>query len=259
MGGTEACGVGLPAWNELLVGIEMIYLRISPVYWGFGIPRGDGSPVVVIPAFMGTDLYLAEFRAWVNRIGYRSFPSRIGRNAECPNLLSLRLGDTVERAYKATRRKVHLVGHSLGGVLARGVAAKMPDRVASVISLGAPFRGIACHPWIQRAAIYVREQILERHGEGVLPGCYTDACTCEFVQRVLTDVPKSVHQTAVYTITDGIVDWRVCVTGDPAIDQEVSSTHLGLVFNPIVYELIARRLAAAQAPKRATRPRRRAA
>jgi triacylglycerol lipase len=259
MGGTESCGVGLPAWNELLVGIEMIYLRISPVYWGFGVPRGDGSAVVVVPAFMGTDLYLAEFRAWVNRIGYKSFSSGIGRNAECPNLLGVRLGATVEKAYKTTGRKVHLVGHSLGGLLARGVAAQMPDRVASVISLAAPFRGIACHPWVQRAATYIRTQILERHGDGVLPACYTDACTCEFIKTVFTNVPKSVHQTAVYTTTDGIVDWRVCITGDPEIDREVSATHLGLVFNPIVYQLIAGRLADAQIPLRRARPRRRAA
>ena len=30
--------VPLPIWHELLVGVEMVYLRLSPVYWGFGIP-----------------------------------------------------------------------------------------------------------------------------------------------------------------------------------------------------------------------------
>jgi len=39
------------------------------------------------------------------------------------------------------------------------------------------------------------------------------------------------------------VDWRVCVNDNPATDVEVSGTHVGLVFNPVVYELIARRLA----------------
>src|ERR1017187_148751 len=54
----------LPIWQELLIGVEMVCLRVSPAYWGLGIPHGDGSAVVVIPGFMGTDLYLAEFRAW---------------------------------------------------------------------------------------------------------------------------------------------------------------------------------------------------
>jgi hypothetical protein len=47
----------------------------------------------------------------------------------------------------------------------------------------------------------------------------------------------------VYTKTDGIVDWRVCVNDDPSTNVEVQSTHIGLVFNPWVYELIAERLA----------------
>jgi hypothetical protein len=52
-----------------------------------------------------------------------------------------------------------------------------------------------------------------------------------------------VAQTAIYTKNDGIVDWRYCVTGDPEIDCEVAGTHVGLVFNPAVYRILARRLA----------------
>src|ERR1022692_65093 len=139
--------VPLPILHELLVGIEMVYLRLSPVYWGFGIPPGDGSAVVVIPAFLLTDLYLTEFRSWINRIGYKAYFSEIGRNAECPNLLiQHKLTATIEKAYKETGKKVHLVGHSLGGVIARAAASQMPHRVASVITMGSPFRGTSFHP-----------------------------------------------------------------------------------------------------------------
>ena len=241
--------VELPIWQELLVGVEMLYLRVSPVYWGFGIPRGDGSAVVVIPGFLGTDLYLAEFRGWLSRIGYRSYYSGIGLNAECPNLLiKHRLRETIEKAYKETGHKVHLIGHSLGGVLARAAASQMPGRVDSVISMGAPFRGVAAHPSVLHAAEMVRQQILERHGKGVLPDCYTGACTCSFLDSLATRIPKSVSQTAIYTKTDGIVDWHVCKTGKPEIDFEVSSTHIGMVFNPIVYTLVAHRLAGVAPP-----------
>src|ERR1039457_3716505 len=171
--------LSLPIWNELLVGIEMVYLRLSPVYWGFGIPPGDGSAVVVIPGFLLTDLYLAEFRSWIDRIGYKAYLSGIGLNAECPNLLiKYKLESTIQKAYKETGKKVHLVGHSLGGVIARAAAAQLPDRIASVITMGSPFRGIAVHHSILRIARYVRGQILERHGKGVLPACYTAGCTC---------------------------------------------------------------------------------
>jgi len=235
--------VELPIWQELLVGVEMVYLRVSPVYWGFGIPKGDGSAVVVIPGFLATDFYLTELRAWLRRIGYEPYDSGIGLNAECPNLLiKHRLNETILKAHKATKRKVHLLGHSLGGVLARAVASQMPERVASVITLGSPFRGVSVHPSILRAAELVRGQILDRHGKGVLPDCYTGACTCRFLESLSTRLPKSVKQTAVYTRTDGIVDWQVCMTGNPKLDFEVSATHIGLVFNPIVYDLIAHRL-----------------
>jgi hypothetical protein len=55
--------------------------------------------------------------------------------------------------------------------------------------------------------------------------------------------PKSIRQTAIYTKTDGILDWRSCMTGDSSVDFEVSATHIGLVFSPLVYDLVARRLA----------------
>ena len=143
--------VSLPIWQELLAGVEMLYLRVSPVYWGYGIPQGDGSAVVVVPGFLLNDLYLTEFRAWLRRIGYRPYGSGIGSNAECPNLLIKgHLMDTVEKAYAETGRKVHVIGHSLGGVLARAVASQMPERVASVITLAAPFHGVSIHPMILR-------------------------------------------------------------------------------------------------------------
>src|ERR1022692_2482479 len=219
--------VPLPILHELLVGIEMVYLRLSPVYWGFGIPPGDGSAVVVIPGFLLTDLYLMEFRSWINRIGYKAYFSGIGLNAECPNLLiQYKLKATIEKAYKETGRKIHLVGHSLGGTIARAAASQMPDRIASVITLAAPFRTVSLHPTVLRAAQLVRGQILERHGKDVLPACYTAGCTCSFLESLVVKLPKSVFETAIYTKSDGIVDWRACRTGKADADFEVSGTHI---------------------------------
>ena len=154
-----------------------------------------------------------------------------------PNLLiQYKLRETIEKAYSETGRKVHLVGHSLGGVIARAAASQMPDRIASVIAMGSPFRGVSLHHSILSLAQLVRGQILDRHGDGVLPACYTAACTCNFLESLMGKMPKSVAETAIYTKSDGIVDWRVCQTGNSANDFEVSSTHIGLAFNPIVYE-----------------------
>jgi pimeloyl-ACP methyl ester carboxylesterase len=241
----EHVATPLPIWQELLAGVELAFLRISPVFWGYGIPRGDGSAVLLVPGFLGTDFYLSQFRNWLRRIGYRPYDSGIGINAECPNLLiRLRLNEVIQEAYKSTRRKVHLIGHSLGGTIARSVASQMPERIASVITLGAPIRGVAAHASVLHTAELIRKQILERHGRGVLPDCYTARCTCDFLESLKGKFPESVRQTAIYTKADGLLDWHVCRTGDPAVDFEVSATHFGLAFSPLVYSVVARRLAA---------------
>lgn len=232
-----------PLWREAFVGLDWLALRSSPVYYGLGVPRGDGSAVVVIPGFLGTDIYLQEIYSWLRRIGYRPYMSRIGWNAECINTLVERLSETISKAQLETRGKVHLVGHSLGGVLARSATALTPERIASVITLGSPFRGIRSHPLVLQAGERVRARIHRKNGNNQ-PDCYTGYCGCDAVVAVQRGVPASIPQSAVYTKSDGIVDWRVCVTDDPATNFEVTGTHVGLVFNASVYRLIAERLPA---------------
>lgn len=166
----DAADAGIPIWKEALFGAELLLLHASPVFYGLGVPPGDGSAVVVIPGFLGTDLYLTHLAAWLDRIGYRAYVSGIGLNAECPNLLiKYRLAETVDRALRQTRRKVHLIGHSLGGVMARSVAAQRPDDVASVTMLGAPIRGTVLNHNVLNVASAVRQNILDEHGDDVLP------------------------------------------------------------------------------------------
>jgi alpha/beta hydrolase family protein len=234
----------LPLWHEWLGGVELAFLRLSPLYWGYGVPHGDGSAVILVPGFLSTDLYLMQFRSWLSRIGYEPFYSGIQLNADCPNLLIRRyLNDSIQQAYKQTGGKIHLIGHSLGGSMALAAASQMSECVASVITLASPIRGVAGHRSILLAADLVRRQILEKHGRGVLPTCYTSRCTCDFLESLKGSLPRSVRLTAIYTKNDGIVDWHVCRTGDPAIDVEVSATHLGMAFSPLVYSVVAHRLA----------------
>jgi hypothetical protein len=88
----------------------------------------------------------------------------------------------------------------------------------------------------------VRERIKSARNQ-TKPACYTGYCDCDAVSALQTPCAQPVPHTAVYTKTDGIVDWRVCVNEDPAMNYEVKGTHVGLVFNRSVYELIATRLA----------------
>jgi triacylglycerol lipase len=234
----------LAIWKEALFGAELLLLHASPVFYGLGIPHGEGAAVVVIPGFLGSDIYVAHLNSWLQRVGYRSHLSNIGVNAECPNLLiRYRLAQTIRKAHRESGAKVHLIGHSLGGIIARSVAAQMPGDVASVTTLGAPFRGTVLHQSVLDATNVVRRHILDQHGEHVNPDCYTPRCTCDFVNSLRGELPESVVQTAIYTRDDGIVNWRYCRSGCGEVDFEVSGTHVGLVFNPSVYTIIAERLA----------------
>ncbi|MFZ1052057.1 MAG: hypothetical protein WBP65_22525 [Candidatus Sulfotelmatobacter sp.] len=234
-------------WTEALFAAEILILHATPIYYGFGVPRGDDSAVIIIPGFLGTDLYLMELHAWLGRIGYRPYFSGIGINADCPNLLIQRhVSETVERALRETGRKIHLIGHSLGGVIARSIAGERPKDVTSVITLASPIRGTVANRSVVHAADAIRLRILQEHGKGVLPDCYTGRCTCNFIDSLRRKVPDSMLQTAIYTRDDGIVDWRYCRTRNPQIDFEVPGTHIGMAFNPSAYAVVAQRLAKAQ-------------
>jgi triacylglycerol lipase len=234
----------LPMWRECFLALEAAMLHIAPIYWGFGAPHGDESGVVLIPGFLGTDTLMVELYAWLYRMDYRPYFSGIGVNAECPNLLIKgSLNATIDRARRETGRKVHLVGHSLGGMIAIALAAQRPNDIASVVTLAAPFRGKAAHPNILRMAEFVRGAIHARHGDGVLPACYTGHCMCNFVDSLANAKSEAVPLSALYTKTDAIVDWQYCITGDPERDFETPGTHIGMIFNPSVYAMIAKRLA----------------
>jgi pimeloyl-ACP methyl ester carboxylesterase len=238
--------VEVPLWREALFGVDWLALRLSPVYYGVGVPRGNGAPVVVIPGFLGSDNYLVEMYYWLRRIGYRSYYSRIGRNAECPDILTERLLMTMDRAFEETGRPLHLIGHSLGGLLARSAAVRQPERVRQVISLASPFRDIRVHPMILAAAGFVRGRIVGQRGRSreVKRTCYTGSCTCAFAETARAELPDTIERTAIYTMTDGVVDWRSCVEEDERLNIKVDGTHSGLAFNPQVYRHVAKLLAA---------------
>jgi pimeloyl-ACP methyl ester carboxylesterase len=235
----------LPIWVESLIGVDWVMLHVSPAYFGFGVPKGDGSPVVLVPGFMGSDVYLYELYLWLRRIGYTPYLSNIGRNADCLNTLANKLTKTISKAHKETGKKVHLIGHSLGGILSRSAAIQNPKPVGSIITLGSPFRGVRSHPWVLDMAEKIRRRIFAQQDEEKQPHCYTGYCDCAAVSALHHALPPSVHQSAIYSKIDGIVDWRVCIHNDDERDFEVTSTHIGLVFNYQVYKLIAARLAEA--------------
>ena len=236
----EAEGLNLRA--EVLAVRDIACLYMSPVILGLGVAHGKGEPVIVVPGFLGSDIYLGTVHRWLRRIGYRSYASGIGRNYNCPDLLAERLVLTIEQAHLETGQRVHLIGHSLGGTLARAVATRAPEQMAQVITLGSPIRSAEIHPYVLAAKEVVRRRI--HRVAPRRPECYTDACRCGFAESLLAPPPTEVRRHAIFTRSDGVVHWESCLDSDQSLNIEVSSTHLGLAFNTAVYKHIARLLAA---------------
>jgi triacylglycerol lipase len=156
------------------------------------------------------------------------------------------LDQTIQKALAKSGCRVHLIGHSLGGIIARAIAVQRPADITSVITLGAPFRGTVAplqHPGC--AAKLVRRRILVKHGTDMFPECYTGHCACDFLDSLRQSIPGAVVETAIYSEGDGVVDWRYCKTDRPEADFSVPGTHIGLVYNASVYGIIAERLARA--------------
>ncbi len=226
-----------PIWKETLWPLDWLSLRVSPVYYGLGIPRGDGGAVVLVPGFMGTDAYLTELYLWLSRVGYRPYMSGIGLNAECPGRLTRRLVRTVERAHRETGRRVRIVGHSLGGVIGRRASLERPDLVSHLVYLGSPLQAVHTHPAVVAAVsmLYATLSLVSKQDSA----CLTDHCRCGFVHDIGMALPRSVRHAAVYTRGDGVVDWHDARETDPRLNYEVGGTHIGLVYNPRVYRVLA--------------------
>ena len=231
--------VRVPIWREVGLIPEWLRLKTSPVFLGQTIPRGNGAAVVTIPGFMCSDLYTNGLTNWLQRMGYQAYPSGLARNNDCVEKLLHQVTATIETAATETGGKVHLIGHSLGGVMARIAALQRPELVASVVTLASPFRGIRAHSYV----LWLGRRVRRRVQSEATPQCFTGFCHCPSVTALQKELPASLPHCAIYTKTDGIVDWRTCIHDDPLYNAEVSGTHIGLVFNQQVYRLIGQWLA----------------
>lgn len=233
-----------PLWREARWGLEWARLRMHPVYYGIGVPRGRQQPVLLVPGFMSGDLMLLEMHRWLRRIGYRASLSRIAWNNDCPDRTAQRLLHRLRGLAARSGRRVSLIGHSLGGMLAKSIAQEAPEHVDRVITLGSPFRHLVkAHP----AVIGIWDQLKLAQGgligRNLHASCGTGHCTCDFVRNMNRPRAIDVPQFAVYSRRDGVADWSSCVEDHASRNTEVHCSHIGMVFDAHVYRAIATRLA----------------
>jgi pimeloyl-ACP methyl ester carboxylesterase len=196
-------------------------------------PKGDGHPVLVLPGLAATDESTRPLRWFLRNRGYQTHGWRLGRNTGPTSRVRTGLRDRVRAIADEHGRAISLVGWSLGGIYAREIARMAPDAVRQVITLGSPFRSLD--------STTTRSDVPLQDAPGDV----------DHSSRLRRDVGAGaggslrVPTTAVYTRTDGVVPWQLCVErpGPRRESVEVWGSHIGLGHNPSVLVVVADRLA----------------
>lgn len=199
-------------------------------------PRGDGHPVLVLPALLKGDGATEFLRRHLEALGYAVFGWGLGVNIG-PTDRALDGSEQLLRALAARHgRRVSLVGHSMGGLIAREIAQRAPEAVRQIITLCSPVR-----PPIA-ANVELIFRMLSRWHSPRVP---------ELWARLA--LPPPAPATAIYTCTDGVVSWQSCCeTPGPFRESiEVAGCHTTMARNPAALAIIADRLAL---PEDAWRP-----
>ncbi|HLB20512.1 MAG TPA: hypothetical protein VK605_00260, partial [Solirubrobacteraceae bacterium] len=230
-----------PLWGELRYGAELTRLLTSREYRSVE-RRADAPPALLIPGFMAGDPSLTVMRGWLRRRGHRVRMSGIRTNVACAEVLVGRIEKRLRELADDAGEPVFLIGQSRGGALARAVAVRNPGSVAGLAMLGSPVAdSLAVSNQVLRTVRWVAAL-----GDVGVPGvfsstCKDGACCAEFRAELAAPLPRGMRAMAVYSRSDGIVDWRACV--DPRADAvEVESSHCGMSVNVDVYKALDRAL-----------------
>lgn len=196
------------------------------------------EPVLLIPGFMAGDYTLAGMAKMLRGAGYRTYRSHIHVNMGCTREAADKMERRIESIATKRGRKVSIVGHSLGGMLARGLAARRPDLIHGIVSMGSPIMAPgAVHEVLQKDAELLTR--LTRAGFGGLMSedCIAGSCARASFDETHAPLDPSVGFTAIYSQRDGIVDWKACI--DPAaVPVEVTASHVGMALDPLVFDQV---------------------
>jgi pimeloyl-ACP methyl ester carboxylesterase len=191
-------------------------------------PRGDGQPVLILPGYGSGDVSTALLKGYLRLLGYRARGWGLGRNTGNVVELLPRILKRVASLSRRSNRKVHLIGWSFGGYLARELARERADLVGHVVTLGTPVVGGP------KYTVFAKR--FQSRGIDI----EAIAAAIEIRNKISMCTPV----IAIYSRRDGIVAWKACIdsNGTNVEHIEVRTTHFGFGFSADVYKIIAQRL-----------------
>jgi len=160
---------------------------------------GKESPVLLLPPLFGTDFSTRFIRSFLSKQNFHAYKWKLGINLIRAYYLP-QLENRLITLFEKHQQKVSLVGWSGGGMLAKVIANRHPDKVAHLITIGSPIWGIdGLQTYIKGLYEILRGQPLSERNEDF--------------NAEIDAVPK-VPITCIYTKTDGVVPWRNCIESE---------------------------------------------
>ncbi len=197
-------------------------------------PQGHDTPVLLVPGFLAGDYSLRVLGATLRRNGYRTYGAHITSNTSCLQSSAGVIEQRLEEIADKRGERVWIVGHSLGGMLARGLAVRRPDLIAGVVTMGSPMMA----PGLSHPILISAAEVLMRLSALGVPGLMSESCLAgDCAEKAWLEsrepMPAGVPLTCLWSYGDGFVHWKSCV--DPLGESvQVRASHIGMAFDPQV-------------------------
>lgn len=222
-----------PLYNMLLEGRSLIEWSSMAFIYPF-IPKhknNNNRPVLLMPPYLGNDYSTTFVRKYLKSVGYKTYKWELGVNLINSKYLP-KLVERLDEIYEKHQEKVSLVGWSGGGIFAKIIANRYPDKVAQLITIGSPVWGINdMETPLVRVFEFLRGKRLKERNK-------------KFIKE-LEEIP-TVPITCIYTKTDGLVPWKHCMEAESLRNDikniEVFGSHCGLGANATVLLSVANAL-----------------
>ena len=222
-----------PLYNVLLEGRSFVEWGTMFCIYPF-IPKrnkGQTKPVLLIPPYLGNDFSTSFVRKYLKSLGFKTYRWDLGVNMVKSHYIP-KLVEKLDEIYDEHQEKVNIVGWSGGGIFAKILANRYPDKVEQIITIGSPIWGLMQlkTPLINLFEFFRGKSLKERNGKFL---------------RELEAIPD-VPVTCIYTKTDGVVPWKHCMEIETyrknVNNIEVFGSHSGLGANATVLLTVANSL-----------------
>ena len=193
--------------------------------------ESKNKPVLLMPPYLGNDLSTTFVRNYLKSVGFITYKWDLGVNTINSKSLP-KLIEKLDDIYERHQEKVSLVGWSGGGIFAKIIANRYPEKVEQLVTIGSPVWGVKN---MKTPLVKILEFLRGRH---------LKERNAKFLKEL--ELIPEVPITCIYTKTDGLLPWKHCMEAETLRHDinniEVFGSHCGMGANASVLLTVANAL-----------------